>query len=149
MIESQLQDDVDAATVQLLIDLSFLLPRGTNLNTHTITTRLERYKRAIEARARGTKNTIEASAQASVQAEQAAPPADSGANGQRASQAASGDAQRAQTPEPTRCTLCRADYPTTGQHVGPAWLQWGPGYRICKRCYNAGRDARRDAKQWE
>lgn len=44
----------------------------------------------------------------------------------------------------TACTVCRADYPATGQQTGPVWQVFGRGFRICKRCVRAGRDARRD-----
>jgi hypothetical protein len=47
------------------------------------------------------------------------------------------------SPEETRCTVCRADYPSTGQHAGVPFLAWGPGYRVCKRCVTVSRDARR------
>jgi hypothetical protein len=49
-------------------------------------------------------------------------------------------------PADTRCTVCRADYPETGQRVGQPWSQWGPGYRVCKRCREAAKDARRAAE---
>ena len=41
-----------------------------------------------------------------------------------------------------RCTLCKEDFPNTGQQVGPIWMLFGPNFRICKRCYNAAKDAR-------
>ena len=41
-----------------------------------------------------------------------------------------------------RCTLCKEDYPTTGQQVGPVWMLFGPNFKICRRCYNAAKDAR-------
>ena len=46
-----------------------------------------------------------------------------------------------------RCTVCRYDYPTTGQQAGPVWSAWGPGYRICRWCVQAGRDERRNRER--
>lgn len=43
----------------------------------------------------------------------------------------------------SRCTLCMADYPQTGQRTAPVWAKRGPGYRLCHRCVWVGRDARR------
>lgn len=44
-------DEVAQAAAQLLIEVAFLVPRGTDLQTHPISEKLERYKQAIEARA--------------------------------------------------------------------------------------------------
>lgn len=53
----------------------------------------------------------------------------------------------AEPPQDTRCTVCREDYPQTGQHTGPSWLLWGKGFRVCKRCVQTARDARRAAER--
>lgn len=50
-------------------------------------------------------------------------------------------------PTPPRCTVCRAEYPATGQRAGTVWGLWGPGYRVCKWCQQAGRDARRSRER--
>jgi len=42
---------VDDAAAQLLIELAFLVPKGTHLHTHPISEKLTAYKKAIEARA--------------------------------------------------------------------------------------------------
>lgn len=42
------------------------------------------------------------------------------------------------------CKVCRTKYSSKGQHAGTVW---GPGYHICKRCVQAGRDARRDRER--
>jgi len=49
-----------------------------------------------------------------------------------------------ETPQETRCTICREDYPTTGQQTRPIWEVWGPGYRVCHRCRQAALDAKRN-----
>lgn len=46
----ELQDEVDRATGALLLELAWLLPRGTDLRTHPIGQVLRDYKGAIEAR---------------------------------------------------------------------------------------------------
>ena len=43
----------------------------------------------------------------------------------------------------THCTVCREDYPFTGQQTRPVWEVAGPGYRVCRRCRDAGMQARR------
>ena len=43
----------------------------------------------------------------------------------------------------TRCTLCKTAYSDEGQQTGPIWMMWGPSFHICKRCYNAGMEAKR------
>lgn len=45
------QEAVNDATAQLVIELAFLVPDGTDFRTHPISQRLENYKHAIEARA--------------------------------------------------------------------------------------------------
>jgi hypothetical protein len=47
--------------------------------------------------------------------------------------------------ETPRCVVCRTEYPTTGQQAGPAFMVWGEGWAVCKRCVNAGRDAKHKA----
>jgi hypothetical protein len=47
--------------------------------------------------------------------------------------------------EETRCTVCRMEYPRTGQQTGPIWEIIGKGFRICRRCRGAGLDAKRAA----
>lgn len=42
-----------------------------------------------------------------------------------------------------RCTVCRATFSETGQHTHQPWMAWGPSYRICCWCVQAGRDERR------
>lgn len=44
-------DEVAQAAAQLLIEVAFLVPRGTDLQTHPISEKLRRYKAAIEDRA--------------------------------------------------------------------------------------------------
>lgn len=41
------------------------------------------------------------------------------------------------------CTVCRATFSETGQHTHQPWMAWGPSYRICRWCVQAGRDERR------
>lgn len=50
------------------------------------------------------------------------------------------------TADSTVCTICREDYLRTGLQAGPVWEVWGPGFRVCRRCRGAGRDARRKAR---
>lgn len=50
---------------------------------------------------------------------------------------------RAEEPTDNRCTVCRYDYPTGGMQAGPVWGVFGPGYKVCRRCVEAGRDERR------
>jgi hypothetical protein len=45
----------------------------------------------------------------------------------------------------TRCTVCREDFPATGQQTRPVFEIIGPGFRICRRCRGAGKDAKRAA----
>jgi hypothetical protein len=49
---ASLASDVEDATAQLLIELAFLVPRGTDMATHPIAERLASYKRVIEERAK-------------------------------------------------------------------------------------------------
>lgn len=53
------------------------------------------------------------------------------------------------SPAPTTCTVCKMDYQTTGQRAGVPWGIWGVGFRVCKRCQAAGRDARREVERDE
>jgi hypothetical protein len=43
------------------------------------------------------------------------------------------------------CLVCKQVYPTTGQQTRPVWGITNPsmGYMICRRCVDAGRDARK------
>lgn len=41
------------------------------------------------------------------------------------------------------CTVCRARFPSGGQHTGNPWGVWGPSFQVCKWCLRAGKDERR------
>jgi len=43
---------------------------------------------------------------------------------------------------PLACSVCREVYATTGQQTRSPWGIWGEGFRVCRRCREAGRDAR-------
>jgi hypothetical protein len=49
MTSTPQQERIEKAATKLLIELAFLMPRGTDLNTHPISSALVEYKAAIEA----------------------------------------------------------------------------------------------------
>lgn len=45
------------------------------------------------------------------------------------------------------CVVCRTFYSDKGQQTGVVWGLWGPNFKVCKWCVQAGRDAKRDREQ--
>ncbi len=54
----QPDEAVEAAAAQLVIEIAFLVPRGTDLRTHPISRKLEAYKLAVEKRARAASRAV-------------------------------------------------------------------------------------------